>query len=178
MIGRFLIPINDKVVCLGGGDIMPFGWINMDFNQWKGHYSYPNWYIDIVMDFMEKKPFPFKDEGKQCFYCANMFEHLPKDVIEYLFREISRCLLPGGYFRVEVPVSYEDTKETIGNEYDYSHTGSHITAVDFEYLSDCANAVGLHFYKGVRKKSKCKEMRGNRFDRRKNMLIVEMRKDS
>jgi len=173
LIGRFLIPINERFVCLGGGDIMPFGWVNMDFNQWNGCYSYPNWYIDIVIDFIDKKPFPFKDKSKQCFYCAHVFEHLPTDVIEHIIKEVARCLMPNGYFRVEVP---NDSKTT-SKKYDYNKPGSHITKVDFKLLEGFANDYGLQCYKGKRKKSNCEEMRGNRFDRRRNTLIVEMIKE-
>jgi SAM-dependent methyltransferase len=68
------------------------GWINVDANLIS---SKP----DIWADLRFKLPFP--DNSVDAIYSHHMIEHLPN--LDFHFREMYRCLVPGGSIRVGGP---------------------------------------------------------------------------
>lgn len=68
------------------------GWINVDANLVS---SKP----DVWADLRFKLPFP--DDQLDCIYSHHVIEHLPN--LDFHFREMFRCLKPGGVIRVGGP---------------------------------------------------------------------------
>jgi SAM-dependent methyltransferase len=68
------------------------GWVNVDANLVS---SKP----DIWADLRFRLPFP--DDTVDCFYSHHVIEHLPD--LDHHFRELFRCLKPGGVVRVGGP---------------------------------------------------------------------------
>ncbi len=90
----FLAPRSGVVkVQLGPGqkNYLP-GWINVDANIFTGK-------CDVWADLRRK--LPFRDETIDLIDSHHVVEHLPD--IAFHFREIHRCLKPGGCFRIGGP---------------------------------------------------------------------------
>ena len=68
------------------------GWVNVDANAFTGR-------ADIWADLRHRLPFP--RESVSAFYSYHVVEHLPDPAFH--FRELWRCLEPGGCFRVGGP---------------------------------------------------------------------------
>jgi SAM-dependent methyltransferase len=68
------------------------GWINVDAHKLTGK-------CDVWADLRNKLPFP--DSSIDAIYSHHMIEHLPD--LEFHWREIHRCLKPGGTFRIAGP---------------------------------------------------------------------------
>jgi predicted SAM-dependent methyltransferase len=68
------------------------GWINVDANVFTGK-------CDVWADL--RNPLPFHSETVGAMYSHHMIEHLPD--IDHHFREVYRCLKPGGVYRVAGP---------------------------------------------------------------------------
>lgn len=68
------------------------GWINVDANMFTGK-------CDVWADL--RNPLPFHSETIDAMYSHHMVEHLPN--IHFHFREVYRCLKPGGIYRVGGP---------------------------------------------------------------------------
>ncbi len=67
-------------------------WINVDANMFTGR-------CDVWADLRD--PLPFHDGSVSAFYSHHVIEHLP-DLTQH-FREVYRCLRPGGVYRVGGP---------------------------------------------------------------------------
>jgi predicted SAM-dependent methyltransferase len=90
----FLAPRKGTVkVQLGPGkrNYLP-GWINVDANFLTAK-------VDCIADFRGK--LPFHDNSVDCFYSLNVIEHIPD--LDFHFKELYRCLKPGGVVRVGGP---------------------------------------------------------------------------
>lgn len=70
------------------------GWINVDANFITAR-------IEVWADL--SNPLPFRDATVDAFYSHHVIEHLPDPVIASLFKEMYRCLKPGGMIRVGGP---------------------------------------------------------------------------
>ena len=68
------------------------GWINVDANCFTGR-------CDLWADF--RRPLPFRDSTIPAFYSHHVIEHLPD--LRMHFREVLRCLQPGGVYRTGGP---------------------------------------------------------------------------
>jgi predicted SAM-dependent methyltransferase len=68
------------------------GWINVDANLIS---CKPDIWADL------RYPLPFPDSGVNCIYSHHVIEHLPD--LDFHFREMFRCLRPGGIIRVGGP---------------------------------------------------------------------------
>lgn len=70
------------------------GWINIDAN-----------FITTRRDVWAnlEDPLPFRDGTVDVFYSHHVIEHLPDRLLEFHFKEMYRCLKPGGMFRVGGP---------------------------------------------------------------------------
>jgi SAM-dependent methyltransferase len=91
---RFRAPRNGLVkVHLGPGqhNYLP-GWLNVDANMFTGR-------CDIWADL--RNELPFHNGTVDAFYSHHVVEHLPN--VDDHFKEIYRCLKPGGVYRVGGP---------------------------------------------------------------------------
>jgi len=70
------------------------GWINVDANLVSAR-------IDVWADLRNK--LPFRDASVDAFYSHHVIEHLPDSSLPFHFREMHRCLKPGGVIRVGGP---------------------------------------------------------------------------
>ena len=52
---------------------------------------------------MSCEKLPFESSSISVFYCSHVIEHLPDNIIEFLLKEIFRCLKPGGLVRFTCP---------------------------------------------------------------------------
>jgi predicted SAM-dependent methyltransferase len=68
------------------------GWINIDANMFTGK-------VDVWADL--RNQLPFRDNSVSAVYSHHMIEHLP-DLATH-FRDVFRCLKPGGVYRVGGP---------------------------------------------------------------------------
>lgn len=59
--------------------------------------------LHIHYDLTSNQPLPFDDATIKVAYTSHVIEHINNDHVEYLFREVYRCLQPGGVFRITCP---------------------------------------------------------------------------
>lgn len=91
-----------RYINIGAGDFYHPFWHNLDT---------PNDYyadrqkggIHIIYDLTSDQPLPFNDNTIKVAYTSHVIEHINNDGVKHLFREIYRCLQPGGYFRITCP---------------------------------------------------------------------------
>ena len=84
--------------------------LNVDVGGVKGNDSGVGWrMLDIrksaeyVHNFNSGRPFPFKDEEVDNFYCSHTLEHVKPHLLPFVLKEFSRCLNRYGLLRVVVP---------------------------------------------------------------------------
>src|SRR3977135_310170 len=78
-------PINVQLGC-GRQHHIP-GWVNVDGNIVTAH---PDLWANLL------DPLPFRDNSVQVFYSHHVVEHLPERFLSAHFRNLYRCLVPGG----------------------------------------------------------------------------------
>ena len=129
------------------------GWINLDANLFTRN-------CDVWVDFGSKLPFP--DASVNAFYSHHVLEHLPDNRLLSHFREIFRCLKPGGVFRIGGPNGdaaiqkfqegdtkwfgdFPDKRESIGGRFSnfILCRGEHVAILTFSWLSEVASAAGF-----------------------------------
>ena len=66
------------------------GWTTMGLGSWLTHDK--NFAPDIVWDFREHKPFPFKDGEITVVYINHLFEFLDNTTCSYVLEECYRAL--------------------------------------------------------------------------------------
>lgn len=81
------------------------GWINVDANCITGK-------VDVWADLRNK--LPFRDGTVSAFYSNHVIEHLPN--IESHFKDVHRCLKPGGVYRVGGPNGDAAIKKFLDND--------------------------------------------------------------
>jgi SAM-dependent methyltransferase len=81
------------------------GWVNVDANRFTAR-------CDVWADL--RHPLPFHDETVACFYSHHVIEHLPD--LEGHFREVYRCLKPGGVYRVGGPNGDSAIRKFVEND--------------------------------------------------------------
>lgn len=121
---NFKAPKSDIKIHLGPGQNNYIdGWINVDANAFTGK-------CDIWADL--RNPLPFHDNSADAVYSHHMVEHLPN--IESHFREVYRCLRPGGLYRVGGPNGDQAIDRFINNDNKW-----------FSDFPDCRSSIGGRF---------------------------------
>lgn len=127
------------------------GWVNVDANMFTGK-------CDLWADL--RNPLPFRDGTVDFFYSHHVIEHLP-DLPRH-FREMYRCLKPGGKIRVGGPngdsairkfvendhawfSDFPDRRASIGGRFEnfIFCRGEHLTILTLSYLTELAAEAGF-----------------------------------
>jgi predicted SAM-dependent methyltransferase len=129
------------------------GWVNVDGNIFTKN-------CDIWADFRNK--LPFRDNTVDAFYSHHVIEHLPEHLLSFHFREMHRCLKPGGVFRVGGPngdaavrkfqegdsawfSDFPDKRASLGGRLSnfIFCRGEHLTILTFSWLEELAASGGF-----------------------------------
>ncbi len=127
------------------------GWVNVDANMFTAK-------CDVWADL--RRPLPFHDSTVDAFYSHHVIEHLPN--INYHFKEVYRCLKPGGVFRVGGPNGdsaiakfvegdkdwfgdFPDKRSSIGGRFEnfIFCRGEHLTILTFTMLEEITTNIGF-----------------------------------
>lgn len=127
------------------------GWINVDANMFTGK-------CDVWADL--RNPLPFQSETFDAMYSHHVIEHLPN--IHYHFRDVYRCLRPGGVYRVGGPngdsaiakftekdiqwfSDYPDKRASIGGRFEnfIFCRQEHLTILTYSFLEEIMKNVGF-----------------------------------
>lgn len=135
---------------IGAGKWRKDGWLNMDCRS--PHYDKEGHSTDIEYDLTSGKPFPFKDNSIEMFYCSMVFEHLPNKDVQHALDECFRCLNDKGEFLVAVPIPIHDVRQFIrrlnmlhwGFAYSHAENGRHINYFTFRKLKKMLNIAGFN----------------------------------
>ena len=136
-----------------GQDHYLAGWINVDANVLSAK-------ADVWADL--RNPLPFHDGTVDAFDSHHVIEHLPDAMLPAHFREMYRCLKPGGVIRVGGPngdnacrkfvegdaawfADFPDAHPSLGGKlvnFIFCR-GEHLTLLTLSYLTEIATAAGF-----------------------------------
>ncbi|MDH3380592.1 MAG: methyltransferase domain-containing protein [Gammaproteobacteria bacterium] len=127
------------------------GWVNLDANMFTGK-------CDLWADL--RNALPFHDATVDAMYSHHMVEHLPD--LPFHFREVFRCLKPGGKYRVGGPNGdsaiakfvendnhwfgdFPDKRESIGGRFEnfIFCRQEHLTILTFSFLEELMASTGF-----------------------------------
>lgn len=127
------------------------GWINVDANIFTGK-------CDVWADL--RNPLPFHDNMVEAMYSHHVIEHLPS--LEKHFRDVLRCLAPGGVYRVGGPSGdsairkfveedagwfsdFPDSRTSLGGRFEnfVFCRGEHLTILTYSYLEELMTQIGF-----------------------------------
>lgn len=127
------------------------GWINVDANTFTGK-------CDVWTDL--RNPLPFHDDTIEAMYSHHVVEHLPN--LQEHFREVYRCLKPGGAYRVGGPNGdsaikkffeqdvewfsiFPDERQSIGGRFEnfIFCRQEHLTILTFSFIQELMSNAGF-----------------------------------
>ena len=128
-------------------------WINLDANFITAR---PDVWANL------KDPLPFRDESLDVVYSYHVIEHLADDSLQEHFRDVHRCLKPGGLYRIGAPDAeqamrrfladdsgwfpdWPDNRSSSGGRLNnfLLFRGEHTSLITFSWLSELADAAGF-----------------------------------
>ena len=95
-------PTTPLYINIGAGSFYHPYWHNLD-NPNDYYADSQKGRLHIQYDLTSHEPFQIRDNSLKVAYTSHVIEHIHNDDVEYLFREVYRCLQPGGYFRITCP---------------------------------------------------------------------------
>jgi predicted SAM-dependent methyltransferase len=130
------------------------GWINVDANIFSAK-------ADVWSDLTGA--LPFRDSTVDVFYAHHVIEHLPDRCLPRLFREMYRCLKPGGCVRVGGPDAQSAAKKLVEGDIGWFSSdfpdkrssiggrfanfllcgGEHVALLTESYIAELAGAAGF-----------------------------------
>lgn len=130
------------------------GWINLDANIVSAK-------VDVWADLTGA--LPFHDATVDAFYSHHVVEHLPDRALPRLFRELHRCLKPGGCIRIAGPDAHAAAKKLVEGDLAWFSSdfpdrrasiggrfanfllcgGEHLTLLTESYLAELAGTAGF-----------------------------------
>jgi hypothetical protein len=145
-------PINVQLGC-GAHHYIP-GWVNVDGNILTAR---PDLWANLL------DPLPFRENSVQVFYSHHVVEHLPERFLSAHFRNLYRCLVPGGGLRIGGPdignacrkfvegdlnwfaLMMPIARQSIGGRFAnfVFCGGEHLTALSESYLQELATDAGF-----------------------------------
>jgi len=103
---------------LGAGSFRHPYWTNIDkLSDWYKSVQKDNPVIDY--DFFTKEPLPIESGVAELFYTSHAVEHVPDDVVAFLFGEVYRTMKPGGIFRITCPNIDLDYRSYMNKDLDF-----------------------------------------------------------
>ena len=127
------------------------GWVNVDANIFTGR-------ADVWADL--RHSLPFNTQTVDAFYSHHVIEHLPS--LRHHFREVFRCLKPGGAYRVGGPngdgaiamfaagrhdwfTDFPDERSSLGGKLDnfIFCRGEHLSILTESYLAELLENAGF-----------------------------------
>lgn len=127
------------------------GWLNIDANMFTGR-------CDVWADL--RNPLPLRSGTAAAVYSHHVIEHLP-DLAQHL-REVFRCLVPGGVYRVAGPNGdtairkfvegdrawfddFPDRRASLGGRFEnfIFCRQEHLTILTFSWLEELLNSAGF-----------------------------------
>jgi predicted SAM-dependent methyltransferase len=143
----------------GQGKYLP-GWINLDANFITAR-------LDLWADL--RNPLPFRDRSVDAFYSYHVVEHLPDALLPAHFRELYRCLKPGGAIRIGCPSGdgaiqkfvegdaawfgdWPDKRRSVGGRLVnfLLCRGEHLSILTYSYLEELASDAGFTEFAGCK----------------------------
>jgi SAM-dependent methyltransferase len=128
-------------------------WINVDANIVTAK-------CDVWANLVD--PLPFHDETVDVFYSHHVVEHLPDQYLVSHFKDLHRCLKPGGMFRVGGPHGHNALQKYLQNDlawfgnFNHHHESiggnlvnfifcrnEHLTLLTPSYLEEITQAAGF-----------------------------------
>lgn len=103
---------------MGGYDIRQKPEKPLYLNVGAGKWRHPLWHnldhpvegyekshgrLDIAHDLMSDQPFDVEDNSLRAVFTSHTIEHLNDAYVLRMFKNVHRCLLSGGYFRITCP---------------------------------------------------------------------------
>lgn len=127
------------------------GWINLDANMFTGR-------CDVWTDL--RNSLPFHDSTVEALYSHHVIEHLPD--LAFHFKEVYRCLRPGGVYRVGGPngdcavQKFKDNDSAWFSDFPESRTsiggrlenfifcgGEHLTLLTYSFVEELMAGAGF-----------------------------------
>lgn len=150
-------PATPLYVNIGAGSFYHPYWHNLD-NPNEYYADSQKGRLHIQYDLTSHQPFPFRDDSLKVVYTSHVIEHIHNDDVEYLFREVYRCLQPGGYFRITCPdidLEYEAYCRGDSTFWKWPNAyGIYNTSIEQKFLDHFATALTeTHPYENCKKYS-------------------------
>lgn len=140
---------------IGAGSFYHPYWHNLDMpNEYYAGSQKDRLHINY--DLMSNTPLPFNNETIKVAYTSHVIEHIRDEDVLHLFREVYRCLQPGGYFRITCPdmdLEYEAFSRGDDSFWKWPNAyGIFNTSIEQKFLDHFATALTLtHPSNSIRK---------------------------
>jgi len=124
IINKILAPFGIEIIRFNRPDLLLYPELKRPeipryINIGAGSFYHPYWHnldtpndyyadsqkgrLHIQYDLTSNQPLPFDDGTIKVAYTSHVIEHIHNEHVEHLFREVYRCLQPGGVFRITCP---------------------------------------------------------------------------